>query len=180
MRRWYIPTRTSSWSYNTICFCLSDWTYCTTSIFLYQKLGHHFPCFFFRNDIGFPCWFFFKWFVWARTPFFAHSWWVICLRVVFSNASSQLWGRHPNFGEDIPDYNWLGGWPPSWNSVRTTTFRSNRSVQRRQVFPWVMGDFTTPGGSPVGWFRKQALCDFHAWLGDSISLVNFQRKSCTM
>ena len=62
MRRWYIPTRTSSWSYNTICFCLSGWgvhmnILCTTSGFLYQKLGHHFPCFV-RNDMGFPCWFF--------------------------------------------------------------------------------------------------------------------------
>lgn len=151
MRRWYIPTRTSSWSYNTICFCLSDWTYCTTSIFLYQKLGHHFPCFF-RNDMGFPCWFFFKWFVWARTPV-AHSW--RCFQTL-----------HPNFGEDIPTlgktFQTTTGWvadPPA-ESVRTTTFRSNRSVQRRQV-KWV-AILRPQKGKPVGWFRKQALCDFHA------------------
>lgn len=91
---------------------------------------------------------------------------------VFSNASSQLWGR-------LADCNWLGGWPPSF-SVRTTTFRSNRSVQRRQV-KWVMGDFRTPGGSPVGWFRKQALCECDdAWLGDSISFGKLSMKSCTM
>lgn len=132
--------------------------------FFVSKAWPSFPMFF-RNDIGFPCWFFLKWFVWARTPI-AHSW--RCFQTL-----------HPNFGEDIPDYNWLGGWPPSF-SVRTTTFRSNRSVQRRQV-KWVMGDFRTPGGSPVGWFRKQALCECDdAWLGDSISFGKLSMKSCTM
>lgn len=127
MRRWYIPTRTSSWSYNTICFCLSGWgvhmnILCTTSGFLYQKLGHHFPCFF-RNDMGFPCWFFFN-------GLFGQGPQLLIPGGVFKRFI-------PTLGKTFQT---TTGWvadPPA-ESVRTTTFRSNRSVQRRSSGSWAI------------------------------------------
>ena len=172
MRRWYIPTRTSSWSYNTICFCLSDWTYCTTSIFLYQKLGHHFPCFF-RNDIGFPCWFFFKWFVWARTPFFAHSWWVICLRVVFSNASSQLWGRHSRLQ--------LAGWlTPQLKQRQDHNFQVEPLCAAQAGLPVGHGRFYDPRRVTSGMIPQTGIMWFSCMTGRFDLFGKLSKKSCTM
>ena len=168
MRRWYIPTRTSSWSYNTICFCLSGWgvhmnILCTTSGFLYQKLGHHFSCFV-RNDMGFPCWFFFN-------GLFGQGPQLLIPGGVFKRFI-------PTLGKTFQTTTgWVADPPASASGPQLSGRTALCSAGRSKV----MGDFRTPGGSPVGWFRKQALCECDdAWLGDSISFGKLSMKSCTM